>query len=116
MVQMKARQKKLKDLSKALESEVFMNRQSQSSDIGPQGPPSNLEGASRFALQFPTLVKNTGDGKVSPLELELTDLHTVTPNFTEYKTNPKVPLNNVTFNIYPFCQLNSNNSLVVVLL
>ncbi|GFS46464.1 hypothetical protein TNIN_364871 [Trichonephila inaurata madagascariensis] len=79
---------KLKDLSKALESKVIMNRQSWSSGIGPQGPPSSLEGTSRFALQFPTLVKNTGDGKGSLLELELVDLHTVAPNFTEYKTNP----------------------------
>ncbi|GFQ66236.1 hypothetical protein TNCT_346411 [Trichonephila clavata] len=80
--------KRLEDLNKALESKVFINRQFLSSGIGFRSLPSSMEGTSRFALQFPTLVKDTGDGKGSPLELEVVDLHTVAPNFTEYKRNP----------------------------
>ncbi|GFS44470.1 uncharacterized protein TNIN_203331, partial [Trichonephila inaurata madagascariensis] len=79
---------KLKDLSEALKSKVFVNRQYWASGIGLHSPPSSMKEVSNFALQFPTLVKNTGDGKGSLLDIEVVDLHTVASNFTEYKTNP----------------------------
>ncbi|GFQ90737.1 hypothetical protein TNCT_549831 [Trichonephila clavata] len=79
---------KLKDLSKELNSKIFMNRQYWVSGIGLHGPPSSMEEVSKFSLRFPTLVKNTGDGKGFLLDVEVVDLHTVDPNFKEYKTNP----------------------------
>ncbi|GFW31567.1 hypothetical protein TNCV_4420001 [Trichonephila clavipes] len=79
---------KLQDLSKALKSKVFIDWQYWAGGIGLHGIPSSMEEVSKFALQFPTLVKNTGNGKGSLLDIEVVDLHTVDPNFAEYKTNP----------------------------
>ncbi|GFY66462.1 uncharacterized protein TNIN_101191, partial [Trichonephila inaurata madagascariensis] len=50
--------------------------------------PSKIEEVPRFALQLPEMVKKTGDGKGSAVDVEVVDLHTVAPNFKEYKTNP----------------------------
>ncbi|GFQ90734.1 uncharacterized protein TNCT_549821 [Trichonephila clavata] len=79
---------KLENLCKALELKAYVRNQGGAYGIDFRTLPSKMEEVSRFALQFPAMVKNTGDGKGSALDLEVVDLHTVAPNFKEYKTNP----------------------------
>ncbi|PRD36576.1 UNVERIFIED_CONTAM: hypothetical protein NCL1_08277 [Trichonephila clavipes] len=80
---------KLKNLCKVLETKIYVQRQGHVSGIDFRNTfPSKLEEVPRFALQLPAMVMSTGDGLGSAVDVEVVDLHSVAPNFKEYKTNP----------------------------
>ncbi|GFW31575.1 uncharacterized protein TNCV_4420081 [Trichonephila clavipes] len=82
---------KLKNLCKVLETKIYVQRHGHVSGVDFRNTfPSKLEEVPRFALQLPAMVMSTGDGLGSAVDVEVVDLHSVAPNFKEYKTNPEV--------------------------